>query len=135
MSSISDMADRLRRPFAPYESASCIFAPSSALPVTEEVPMRSIAVAASLLMVIALAPHAAADEFAIGPWRLGMSKDGVMAFSKFQRYASIAAKHGLETPNGVLLGEARKVTFMFDDGGLSYIQAWEYAGDNYEAAG
>ena len=24
---------------------------------------------------------------------------------------------------------------MFDDGGLSYIQAWEYDGDNFEAAG
>jgi len=96
--------------------------------------MRSIAVIAAAL-AIALAPHASADESPIGPWRLGMSKDEVMAFSKFQPYASMAAKHGLETPNGTLLGEARKVTFMFDDGGLSYIQAWEYDGDNFEAAG
>ena len=58
-----------------------------------------------------------------------------MAFVRYQPYATVAARHGLETPNGTLLGETRKVTFMFDDGGLSYIQAWEYEGDNFEAAG
>ena len=98
--------------------------------------MRSIAVAAAAIAILLAARAAAdADAFAIGPWRLGMSKSEVMGFSRFQPYASVAAKHGLETPNGTLLGETRKVTLMFDDGGLSYIQASEYDGDNFEAAG
>ena len=96
--------------------------------------MRTVTLALAIIAILSTA-GAAADEFAIGPWRLGMSKDQVMAFARYQPYATVAAKHGLETPNGTFLGETRKLTFMFDDGGLSYIQVTEYEGDNFEAAG
>ena len=96
---------------------------------------RSELRAAAAAFAILFAAQVAADEVAIGPWRLGMSKDQVMAFARYQPYATVAAKHGLETPNGTFLGETRKVTFMFDDGGLSYIKVSEYEGDNFEDAG
>jgi hypothetical protein len=99
-----------------------------------EVMMRALTVALAS-MAILLSVRVTADEFLIGPWRLGMSKNEVTAFARYQPYASIAAKHGVETANGTFLGEARRIAFMFDDDGLAYIQAWEYEGDDFEAAG
>jgi hypothetical protein len=97
--------------------------------------MRPLAVAAATFAFL-LAAQVAADEVAIGPWRLGMSKEQVMGFARYQPYATVASKHGLETPNGTFLGETRKVTLMFDDdGGLGYIKVSEYEGDNFEDAG
>jgi len=96
--------------------------------------MRTVTFVLAIIAILWTA-DAAADEFSIGPWRLGMSKDQVMAFARYQPYATVAAKHGLETPNGTFLGETRRLTFLFDDGGLSYIQVAEYEGDDFEAAG
>lgn len=96
---------------------------------------RSELRAAAATFAFLFAAQVAADEMAIGPWRLGMSKNQVTAFARYQPYAAVAAKHGLETTNGTFLGETRKVTFMFDDGGLSYIKVSEYEGGNFEDAG
>ncbi len=99
-----------------------------------EVEMRPIIVVFAAF-AMAFSALATADEFLIGPWRLGMSKEEVMSFAQFQPYVAVPNTGGVETANGIFLGERRNVSFVFDDRGLKYIQASEYQGANFEEAG
>lgn len=77
---------------------------------------------------------AVAEDFRVGPWRLGMSREKVQSFREYGPYGPVAVTGGLETHNAVLDGKQKNVSFVFDDEGLRYIQVWEYEGSDYEAA-
>ena len=77
---------------------------------------------------------AAAEEFTVGPWLLGMSREDVQSFAEYGPYELVAVTEGHETHNAFLDGTKKNVSFVFDDAGLSYIQVWEYEGPDYESA-
>ncbi len=72
-------------------------------------------------------------EFAIGPWRLGMSRDEVAAFGDRGPYEAVASTGGVETRHAGLDHHVDNVSFHFDDDRVDYIQTWYYEGP--DAAG
>lgn len=74
------------------------------------------------------------QQFHIGPWQLGMTREQVAAFTDHGPYLPVAITGGLETPNGTFQGRRTHTSFVFDGSGLLYIQVWNYAGKDFESA-
>jgi len=89
---------------------------------------------ALFLMLSLFSLPALAAEFTLGPWRLGMSRQEVQSFAEHGPYEDVAVTGGLETHNANLDGRKTNVSFVFDDGGLRYIQVWGYEGADYVSA-
>lgn len=64
-----------------------------------------------------------------GPWKLGMSRDELVAIAAHGPYTPVRVTGGIETANGVFDGEKRNVAFTFDSkGAVNKIQIWAYEG-------
>ena len=85
-------------------------------------------------MLIALTGSAIADEYDVGPWRLGMTRDAVSSFDDFGPYTAVEATGGLETQNGVFEGNQRNISFVFAGDALDFIQVWNYEGKDADTA-
>lgn len=90
------------------------------------------------LAVLALALFSSAavadDDLGLGPWRLGMSKDQVVAQAEFGPYKDVQVTGGVETANGKFAGHAANTSFVFDPAGLQFIQVWNYEGGDWRKA-
>jgi hypothetical protein len=74
------------------------------------------------------------QQFHIGPWQLGMTREQVAAFTDHGPYLPVAITGGLETPNGIFQGKRTLTSFVFDGSGLLYIQVWNYEGKDFGSA-
>jgi len=89
----------------------------------------------ALILVLGLfSLPAIAEEFTLGPWRLGMSRTEVLSFVEEGPYEDVAVTGGLETHKAHLFGSLKNVSFVFDDAGLRYIQLWGYEGADSQSA-
>lgn len=91
------------------------------------------------LLLIAIPVASAADpenaDFFVSPWRLGMTRDQVIAEKEFGPYKPVQVTGGVETFDAQFDGRKTNVSFVFDDADtLSYIQVWKYEGPDFEPA-
>ena len=84
----------------------------------------------ALFVVFIFSATIFAGECEIGPWRLGMSKEKVCSFTEFRPYNPVIVTGGVETTSAFFDGKKRRISFVFDDAGLKFIQIWYYAGHN-----
>lgn len=73
-------------------------------------------------------------EFAVGPWRLGMTRAEVASFTSHGPFLEVQATGGLETQGAKLDRGRTNVSFVFEQDRLDYIQVWFYEGDSYRKA-
>ena len=85
-------------------------------------------------MFFVLSAPVLADEYEIGPWRLGMSREEVSSFDAFGPYTAVEATGGIETENGTFEGNRRNVSFVFAEETLDFIQVWNYEGQVADVA-
>ena len=91
--------------------------------------------AAALLAALALSAPACCEEgLGVGPWRLGMSPEKISSFAEHGPYSKVRVTGGLETENGTFKGRKVNTSFVFDNGGLEYIQVWNYEGGDWQQA-
>ncbi|UHQ18794.1 hypothetical protein LVB87_11435 [Lysobacter sp. KIS68-7] len=87
---------------------------------------------------VAMSAHAnepaAPKSFPIGPWTLGMSRDQVRAIADQGPYVDVPVTGALETSSADFHGAKTKVSFVFDDAGLQYMQVFAYEGHDVEEA-
>ncbi|MEO8127860.1 MAG: hypothetical protein ABI822_12250 [Bryobacteraceae bacterium] len=70
-----------------------------------------------LLPAISLVTLAQQDSRALGPWKLGMTRDEVKAVKDNGPYKPVRLTGGIETANGIFDGERRNVAFVFGENG------------------
>lgn len=93
----------------------------------------------AVLLLIAIPVASATDpknsDFFISPWRLGMTRDQVIAEKEFGPYQPVKVTGGVETFDAQFDGRKTNVSFVFDDAdALSYIQVWKYEGPDFDKA-
>ena len=93
--------------------------------------MRTVLI---FFLYVASGEVAFSQQFEIGPWRLGMNVTEVTSFEEYGPYVPVESTGGVETANGVFEGNARHVSFVFENSALSYIQVWNYEGSDSEVA-
>lgn len=76
----------------------------------------------------------AAEVHGFDPWKLGMTREEVLALSSAGPYSPVPSTGGLETRNGQFQGKKATVSFVFDSERLRHIQVWAYEGQDYEEA-
>ncbi len=87
-----------------------------------------------LLALLAVIGTVVADEDAgLGPWRLGMSKEQIVAFAEQGPYAD-AANGGVETSATKFKGRKTSTSLAFTDAKLSSVVVRLYAGDSWGPA-
>lgn len=76
----------------------------------------------------------AAEVRGFEPWRLGMTREEVLALSGTGPYTPVPSTGGLETSNARFQGKQVTASFVFGPQGLGHIQIWAYEGPVYQAA-
>ncbi|MEO6080934.1 MAG: hypothetical protein ABIQ86_14365 [Steroidobacteraceae bacterium] len=87
-----------------------------------------------MALLLAAAPVFAAEDIDIGPWRLGMSKEQVVAITDQGPYTDVAATGGLETKDGKFKGKKANTSFVFAGGTLRSIEVRVYEGKAWDKA-
>jgi hypothetical protein len=95
------------------------------------VKTRSLA----LLLALALAAGSAVaeEDVGIGPWRLGMSKEQVLALAEPGPYKETASG-GLETDGAKFKGQKAEASFTFASAGLGSIRVKVHEGGDWSKA-
>lgn len=88
-----------------------------------------VGIACAAFTAGAALPHQEAVD-GYGPWRFGMRHFQVAHVEEFGPYLPVQSSGGLETHNGELAGERARISFDFDDHGLSGLRIWAYEGDD-----
>ncbi len=84
---------------------------------------------------ILLASGAAAAEVrGFEPWKLGMTREEVLALSSAGPYTPVPSTGGLETRNAQFQGKKVTASFVFGSERLRHIQIWAYEGQDYRDA-
>lgn len=76
----------------------------------------------------------AAEVSGFERWRLGMTREEVLAISSAGPYSPVAATGGLETANARFAGRRVTASFVFGTAGLRHVQVWVYEGEVYRDA-
>lgn len=76
----------------------------------------------------------ATEVSGFAPWRLGMTREEVLALSSAGPYSPVRSTGGLETPNAQFQGKTVPASFVFGSEGLRHIQIWAYSGPAYQEA-
>jgi hypothetical protein len=88
-----------------------------------------------ILVLAAMSMSAFAEEdIGLGPWRLGMAKELVIAQKDFGPYTDVRVTGGVETGNARFAGHPVNTSFVFDDAGLEFLQVWNYEGEEWRKA-
>jgi hypothetical protein len=88
-----------------------------------------------ILVLAATSVSALAEEdIGLGPWRLGMTKDLVVAQKDFGPYTEVRVTGGVETGNARFAGHPVNTSFVFNDAGLEFLQVWNYEGEEWRKA-
>ena len=75
------------------------------------------------------------NEFILGPWKLGMTREEVGKQVEYGPYVPVKSTGGLETFNAVLDGKKENVSFAFGaDDKVEYMQWFKYEGGDFPAA-
>ena len=89
----------------------------------------------TVLFAMSLVSFAQPGSRAVGPWKLGMTREEVMAVRDHGPYVPVRVTGGIETANGIFDGEKKNVAFVFgQNGGVNKIQVWAYEGKSEDEA-
>jgi len=86
-----------------------------------------------LLALLLAVPAFAEDDLGLVPWRVGMSKEQVVAVADNGPYKDVAAG-AVETDNAPFGARKVKATFVFGAAGLATIQMQIYSGSDWREA-
>lgn len=87
------------------------------------------------VVAIVLASGASAVEvLGFEPWKLGMTREEVLAVSSSGPYSPVPSTGGLETRNAQFQGKKVTASFVFASERLTHIQIWAYEGTDYKDA-
>ena len=70
----------------------------------------------------------------VGNWKLGASREKIVAMPSLPNLKSVAVTGGLETSDAIFEGNKRNTSFVFDENELLYTQTWVYEGQNFDLA-
>jgi hypothetical protein len=84
-------------------------------------------------LLLAAIPAIAQEDPGFGPWRLGMSKEQVVAFVEQGPYNDVAAGN-VETASATFAANKVKATFVFGAAGLATIKLHNYEGSDWREA-
>ncbi len=87
-----------------------------------------------LALLLVVGPAFADEDVGLGPWRIGMSKEQVVAFTDLGPYENVAATGGVATEKARFSGHKVKASFVFGDAGLDSIQVISYEGKEWSRA-
>ena len=76
----------------------------------------------------------AAELTGFEPWKLGMTREEVLALSSAGPYSPVPSTGGLETRNAQFQGKKVTASFVFGSERLRHIQIWAYEGQDYKDA-
>lgn len=76
----------------------------------------------------------AAEVRGFEPWKLGMTREEVLALSSSGPYSPVPSTGGLETRGARFQGKKVTASFVFGSEGLRHIQIWAYEGQDYREA-
>ena len=95
----------------------------------------TLRLAISGVAAILLASGAPAAEVnGFEPWKLGMTREEVLALASAGPYSPVSSTGGLETRNAQFQGKKVTASFVFGSEGLRHIQIWAYEGQDYKDA-
>ncbi len=85
-----------------------------------------------LALLLVTGTAVAEEDVGIGPWRLGMTKDQVVAFAEVGPYKD--AGDTVETEGAMFAGRKAAATFTFGDAALRAIEVRTYEGKDWRKA-